>query len=280
MGEFGRVVMGVVMLSLGAACPRIEPARITADPASGECERALCGGEVAVKTSLAVGTQLTRAECESACEARWCGLAPIVPGPGCQLLGPETLRCDAVAYDCGYSFGSVCNASNCAGCCRGGDGTCDLSPAALVCGGESCLTCRQDAGARDPRCSREGCLALRECGSGLAGEPRPNACLQDAGIPPGFDALRYCPAACDASDAGALLACASSLGAQCADAGASECSTVGDAGVDLACLDGCEDTRRLCDERCPSSLTTFDQCMDCSARCGLEWVQCAKTCGR
>lgn len=274
--------MTVVMLALCAACPRIESARIAAEPASGECERALCGAEVAVKTSLALGTELTRAECESVCASRWCGFAPIAQGPGCQLLGPETVLCSAVAYDCGYSFGSVCNASNCAGCCRAGDGSCDLSPTALVCGGESCLTCRKGAGARDSRCSREGCLALRECGSGLAGEPRPSACLKDAGIPAGFDALRYCPAACDAADAGALLACASGLGSRCADAGAdlfaSECSGRGDAGVDLSCLDACEGTRRLCDERCPAP--SFQQCMDCSARCGLEWVQCAKTCAR
>ena len=280
---FGFIAMS---LTLGlCACPRIEAARVVPEPA--RCQQVLCGGDVAVKTSLPVRTELTTAECKTVCASIWCGARPIGPEPGCVLDRSQTVSCSSTAYDCGHTFPRVCNASNCAGCCRGGDGTCDLSPSALVCGGESCLTCRQDAGTRDPRCSSAGCLALVGCGASLEGAPRLSVCIGDAGVPATFDPLRFCPATCEAADAGALLACASALGDRCADAGAAapdlfvrECGAVVDAGADLACLDGCAGARRLCDERCPSSITSFDECMNCSARCGLNWVGCAKTCSR
>lgn len=185
------------------------------------------------------------------------------------------------AADCGETFRPICNAGNCAGCCRDGDGTCDLSRA---CGGQSCsYACPADAGP-DPRCSADNCLALLQCRVELEGEPRFQQCARaDGGVPTGVDLTGYCPAACDAAGAGALLACAASLSGQCADAGtgapdllAAQCVPPPDAGTDAACLSTCDSERRACDGRAP--LTSFAACMDASAQCGLTWSRCAQRC--
>ncbi|MDP1821862.1 MAG: hypothetical protein Q8L48_01405 [Archangium sp.] len=231
-----------------------------------------------MKTSLAVQTPLTPAECKAVCASEWCGGRPIGPDPGCSLSDPQNVLCGSTATDCGYTFPSVCNASNCAGCCRDGDGSCDLS--AFACGGASCSTCRADAG----DCTPANCAALQACGGELEGLPRLASCVPDGGSAQSVDPWRYCPETCAAEEAGSLLGCASTIALQCADAGAdarnllTKTCAPRDGGIDAGCVDACGTVRTTCDQRCPASTTSVDSCMSCSAQCGLDWSRCARAC--
>ena len=69
------------------------------------CEAMQCGATVAVTTALAAGTTLTAGECTSVCANVWCGRPPIDGAPGCTLRSSTEVWCEAIAFDCGHSFG-------------------------------------------------------------------------------------------------------------------------------------------------------------------------------
>ena len=279
-----RTTMALVTLCLTAGCPRVEVARVVAEPPAGQCQSAYCGGGVAVKTSLPSRTPLTSAECKSVCASIWCDADPIGPSPGCWLDDPQKVRCGAIAYDCGYTFGGSCDPVTCAdGCCADGDGSCYRGPGAQSCGGARCGVCKPDAGLPETRCSPGNCAALAACGAQLEGQPR----LETCGVDAGFDPSLYCPEVCLAAGAGELLACASTVLAQCVDAGtaaidvlSANCKSTPDGGVELTCLEACGTVRAECDQRCNPSGTSLESCKNCAAQCGLDWTRCSLTCRR
>ncbi len=149
-----------------------------------------------------------------------------------------------------------------------------------------------DAGNGDPRCSVANCEALLQCGFGLAGQPFNQVCMLLA-LDGGLAALqaintRYCIEACQADDAGALVACVASFQGACADAGAmarqvaegvfAVCSPYVDAGsADQACVASCGQTVDSCSNACPTD-NGQDACFSCAYQCGQNYVQCAGGC--
>jgi hypothetical protein len=253
-------------LTVLAACstPRV----VVVPPDSGTpgvCSPQECGAPVRVSTSLAPGTALTADECATICASVWCGNKPIGNPPNCLLADATTVQSGATVYDCGYCFGECAIGPGACGdgCCDPGSGCCRAT-SALYCRGLSCFDCP----APDPRCSLDGCRTFESCGTQLAAEPRAAACADaDGGVDPNVELAAYCPDACNAMDAGAVLQ------AGCSDAGTTDAGTP-DAG---ACVDACRSTRTSCDQACPRS--SFRACMDCSARCGIDLAHCLSGCG-
>ena len=85
-----------------------------------------------------------------------------------------------------------------------------------------------------------------------------------------MDLVEYCPDACNAMAAGAILeaGCSSDAGTVMpADAG----SLKNDGGV---C--DCKSAREACEMDCPQARAT--SCLDCAANCGIDFARCLKTC--
>lgn len=254
-----RRFLGAVAMGVLAACPTTRI--VGTEPASGTCTPRACGATIGVSTSLAVGTALTAAECASVCAPVWCQYKPIGNPPGCTLTSATTVACEATVFDCGYCFGQCVNVPGACGdgCCNTGTGCCQAA-SAPHCRGQSCSEC----GPPDPRCSVPGCGAFKACGGGLAAEPLVGACADaDGGIDPSVDLASYCPDACNALEAGALVE------AGCVDGGAG----ASDAG---SCIAACHSARGRCEQSCPRS--SFRECMDCSARCGIDLAHCLRKC--
>lgn len=253
--------VAVFCLALCAAC-RIERVAPTQPPPK-QCQAALCGGDVPVRTSLAVGATLTAAECKSLCADLWCGTEPIGGAPGCWLWVPQTVHCGSIASDCGEVFTPGCGPANCAGCCD--YGTC--TNAFGSCGGVSCTDCTG--------CTAAACAALTACGIRLEAEPRPSIC---AGLDGGsLEPSAWCPSACFESRAGATAQCALRLGGSCGDGGfEAQCAV--DAGAPSSCVSACANARDTCELACPKSSSM--ECTTCSADCGLAFARCRSACGR
>jgi hypothetical protein len=110
------------------------------------------------------------------------------------------------------------------------------------------------------------CASFKSCGGALDTEPAPGACANaDGGVDSTLDLVTFCPDACNAKHAGALVE-------QCrGDAG------VVDAGVDAGgCVEACGAERATCVEQC--SRASFGECMQCSALCGVRFGQCRRAC--
>jgi len=244
----GSLVLG----SLLAACAS---SRVTAVDGGAACS--LCGGSVAVRTLLAAGTPLSAEECHLICDPIWCGQTPnMTQGSHCELLSGLVL-CDPTAADCGAecdpfffnpdSCGDACGTYASPPCCKTGF--------PLYCRGLDCSACP----APDPRCSLGACQSFMACGGELAAAPRAGLCADaDGGVDPSVDVASYCPDACNAMQAGAVLY------AGCTDAGAP-----------IACT-SCTAERDTCEQACPKS--SFRACMDCSARCGISFARCDAGC--
>ena len=248
-----------VTLVLAAGC-RIERAAPPPEP----CQPAQCSVDVAVNTSLAVGTTLTAAECKSVCAAAWCGIEPLGGSPGCMLYQPRTVLCGPTASDCGESFNRPCGPSTCSGCCDRGLCT----NAFGSCGGASCIECSG--------CTAAGCEALTACGGQLEAGPRPSTCADAGNAIDPLVALRvWCPSACYESGAVAQVQCAERLGGACGDAGfEAQCGV--DAGPPKLCVASCANARESCDRACTQS--SYSECIACSASCGITFARCAKSC--
>ncbi|MFT3709821.1 MAG: hypothetical protein QM817_19500 [Archangium sp.] len=257
-----------------AACPRIEPAeqppaRIEAGAGEATCIPELCGREVAVRTSLAPGTELTAAECDKVCAAAWCGVPPIarnslMNAQGCSLVSATSVSCTAIAYDCGYSFGCT-PSGNC------GPSLCRTASSTAPCCGTFAPQCTgkeaacADCPAADARCSASACASFKACGGALDTEPDPSQCANaDGGVDPSINLESFCPDACNAKHAGAEVeACPGDAG------------VVVDAGSG-SCVDDCAASRATCVDACPR--TSFGDCMSCSANCGVKFGQCRRAC--
>lgn len=219
-----------------------------------------------VVTTLDAGTPLTLAECDQVCAAVWCRAQPISRNAasnqeGCSLSSPTTVHCTSVAYDCGY-FPQACTTASCPGQCR------ERSTTPPCCGalepecdvGSFCDECP----APDPRCSMANCTAFKGCGGALPTEPAVRVCADaDGGIDAQLDLAQFCPDACNALHAGAVVA-------QCPPPGA-------DGGVDGgSCGASCTAAREACEAQC--SRASFATCMSCAAACGVAFGQCQRAC--
>lgn len=244
--------------------------RITAtQPPPAQCDALYCGGIIPVSTQLAPSDALTESECRALCGS-WCAGAVAISGkPGCHLLSRTEVYCGGTVYDCGY-FPSYCGPENCSGCCLA-DGSCRLS--AGTCNGVSCADCAQRQ-----KCSTLACGQLSACGAQLEAEPRLSACADaDGGVDSSWDSTAACVAACDASDAGALVGCALTLPPGCDDGGSSfAAACTPDAGAPSACLASCRADRDACDRACTKA--SFASCMSCATSCGLSLAVCAAAC--
>jgi hypothetical protein len=140
------------------------------------------------------------------------------------------------------------------------------------------LSCGGGAGeGGDRRCSLANCQILESCGLLIEGQPLPHECRQKTGGGPEMASIaKYCPAACEAGGGGAVLECTvhppDGSVAQCVFPPA--CNAGG--GQPNACTDACAQKRDACEATCPT--TSFDACLDCSARCGLDLVRCLRPC--
>jgi hypothetical protein len=228
----------------GCTQPRLAPI-----PDSGvACNE--CGGTVPVQTALPAGTQLTDAECASVCEPVWCGQRSYL---GC-MLHSGFVACSGPAADCGeqcdpFFFGSPERCGD--GCANYSPPTCCDAQAPLYCRGLACSACA----APDPRCSLDACRTFLACGGALEADPRPQSCADaDGGVDPSVELARYCPDACNAMNAGALL-----------DAGCTDAGVIDGGGA-------CSAQRDSCERACPT--TSYRDCMNCSARCGIAFARC------
>jgi hypothetical protein len=231
--------------------------RIFAVDAGSQCE-ASCGTSLPVETALAPATALTAEECARVCAANWCGRSPIRK-PGCTLTDSHTVSCIATVWDCGHCF-YTCGAG-CGGCCNA-----DLCCQATVrsCRALSCDACPPI----DARCSLSACRTFKACGGQLVAEPNPVVC---DGAPDQPDAsvelAEFCPDACNAQQAGAVL----ELGCP-ADAG----SSAPDAGLPDGGTCACAATRVSCEAAC--SRTTKRDCLECAADCAIDAYRCLQAC--
>ncbi len=136
------------------------------------------------------------------------------------------------------------------------------------------------AGCSDSRCSLENCRKLITCKVALTAEPTSTACAEAGSAPANFDFDRYCPAACQATGAGAAVKCVADKSAECGASGASVATACFAAPTtplpDPACVASCDSKRTACEARCPK--TSFATCMDCAATCGLDWAACSQAC--
>lgn len=230
------------------------------------CQRADCGANVKVTTTLEVGTPLTTDECDRICAPVWCGSEPITrhstsPG-GCSLVAPDTVRCDAVVSDCGWP--PPCVSAYCPGACRQPAGPpCCGEPLRPECAANSvCGDCPPP----DPRCTVDACRGYAACGGRLSTEAAPSTCADaDGGIDPTFDTAALCVDACNAGHAGDRLDCDGGVRGHDAGLGVNSCG------------DACIGIRARCDDACPRS--SFAECMTCAARCGVAFGQCWRGCG-
>jgi len=148
----------------------------------------------------------------------------------------------------------------------------------------------------DARCTFGNCDALAHlCRGRLPAEPDYAACLAGGAAPAGFDAstrVRYCVAACNALQAGEVVACVAEPDRKPADRrNVAACVAAPDdvdtgAAVALlcplqvdappSCLVQCQRRREICDKACPTD--DFLSCAACRAPCGLAWGNCVRSC--
>jgi hypothetical protein len=125
----------------------------------------------------------------------------------------------------------------------------------------------------DPACSVANCQALHMCGFVMAGWPDLHGCpdTTDAGADHD-DLATYCPAVCNKSHAGPILACLAAPATSCK---LSACEEPGPGGNEACSLE-CSMKRRACDDTCSTS--SRQTCVDCRVRCGLALVDCLGAC--
>jgi hypothetical protein len=127
----------------------------------------------------------------------------------------------------------------------------------------------------------ENCRILSaECQKMFIAEPDISWCVRKGVPPDGFDSTRYCPAACAALGAGELAACIAENRSLCEDPRSRD-DALREAcmswrTIEPECEADCMRARRSCDEGC--SVSTFQECMDCSAECGLALASCSRKC--
>ena len=138
----------------------------------------------------------------------------------------------------------------------------------------------------DSRCNEQNCKTLvTQCRVELQGDANVAACTSFGTVPAGYDMFQFCPAACNETGSGELVqcfvdhpACGGTLdGGQ--DATIMACEKPSTATFDAACDKACNDARKTCEAPCKST-ASFDACMHCAAKCGLDFIDCDKKCSK
>ncbi len=140
----------------------------------------------------------------------------------------------------------------------------------------------------DSRCNPKNCdYFLNTCHRVLPDAPdKTFSFCAPAGQPPAnFDFNTYCPAACNAAHAGALLQCLTQH-PECGDlvdGGAataqSACAPGPVSSPNAGCASDCNLKREQCEQPCPAQ-SSFQACADCVATCSLNWQACVDACPR
>ena len=158
-----------------------------------------------------------------------------------------------------------------------------------------------------PGCTQANCEALiNACRVDLVGSPAAN-CNNVAPAPANFNFAAYCVDACNAQrGAGVTVQCIANKADECRDAGLQTANVIAscenlDAGAfaEQMCDDRCVADRKTCDDKCsggrpcancrnagmPDCASVcpdagYQDCTDCSAKCGLTYVACSAACPR